>query len=964
VISVRDVDGLNVGYAQALLEQYLENPEAVPEEWRSLFESGDAAIVDALPGLARLVETLKDGNGASAQAPVAAPVEAAPSPEPEPEADAAQAQPEEPQPAPAETDQTLLGGVAAATALIKAYRTHGHLAAHLDPLGSDPVGDPALEPDLLVPKLTPELQQAIPASVLRVGVVGETLADVLPRIREIYCGTIAYEIEHISDHQERVWLRHAIESGRYRRSFDADERRALLERLTEVEGFEHYLKRQFLGQKQFSIEGLDVMVPMLDEAIELGVEAGAHEVVIGMAHRGRLNVLAHIIGRPYEEVLREFEGERTIEAVVAKGGASGDVKYHLGAVGRRSTDAGDVSVLLAANPSHLEAVDPVVEGITRAEQTDRSSRTGDHDPAIAVPILIHGDASFPGQGVVAETLNLQNLVGYTTGGTLHLIANNQIGFTTDPADGRSTRYSSDLAKGFDMPIVHVNADDPEAALSAIRLALAFRQRFGSDVVVDLVGYRRHGHNEGDEAAFTQPLMAERIAAHPTVRALYAQHLVEAGEVSAEEAEALEKEMQERMRSAHDALKSSLTHPESSSGEGTPAAAEATVETGVPADRLRELQQELVRVPEGFTVNPKLAKMLERRSEALDAGGIDWGQAESLAFASLLVEGIPIRLTGQDTERGTFSHRHLVLHDAQTGAQHAPIKHIAAASASLEAYNSPLSEYATLGFEYGYSVTAPEALILWEAQFGDFINGAQIVVDQFLVSGLAKWRQTSRLTLLLPHGYEGNGPEHSSARLERFMQLAAQENIRVVNATTAAQYFHLLRRQALDPNARPLIVMTPKGLLRLREAGSSLSDLSDGRFQPVLDDPAVTDRSAVTRLVLTSGKLYYDIAGHERRSQASNVAVARFEQLYPFPVGPAAALVASYPSVREVVWAQEEPQNMGAWRAIRHRLEEAVAGKPLRYAGRPWRASPSEGYPTSHQRAQERIVEEVLEGAPS
>ena len=963
-MSVHDVDGLNAGYAQALLEQYLENPEAVPEEWRSLFESGDSAIVEALPGLARLLESLKDGNGSSAavEAPAPVAVEAPAAVEPEPEPDAAPQPLAEPAaPAP---DETLLGGVAAAMTLIKAYRTVGHLAARLDPLGSEPVGDPALEPELLVPRLTQELQQAIPASVLRVGVEGETLADVLPKLREIYCGTIAYEIEHMSDHQQRVWLRHAIESGRYRQPLEADERRRLLELLTEVEGFEHYLKRQFLGQKQFSVEGLDVMVPMLDEAIELGVQAGAHEVVIGMAHRGRLNVLAHIIGRPYEEVLREFEGERTIDAVVAKEGASGDVKYHLGAVGRRSTDAGDVSVLLAANPSHLEAVDPVVEGITRAVQTDRSSRTGDHDPAVALPILIHGDASFPGQGVVAETLNLQNLVGYTTGGTLHLIANNQIGFTTDPADGRSTRYSSDLAKGFDTPIIHVNADDPEAAISAIRLALAFRRRFGSDVVVDLVGYRRHGHNEGDEAAFTQPLMAERIAAHPTVRTLYAQRLAESGEVSAEESQRLEKELQERMRAAHEALKSSFATPAASSGESTPAAAEASVETAVPADRLRELQQELVRVPEGFTVNPKLAKMLERRMEALDSGGIDWGQSESLAFASLLVEGIPIRLTGQDTERGTFSHRHLVLHDAETGAQHAPIKHLSAAAASVEAYNSPLSEYAALGFEYGYSVTAPEALVLWEAQFGDFVNGAQIVIDQFLVSGLAKWRQTSRLTLLLPHGYEGNGPEHSSARLERFLQLAAQENIRVVNATTAAQHFHLLRRQALDPNARPLIVMTPKGLLRLREASSSLADLSDGRFQPVLDDPAVTDRSGVTRLVLTSGKLYYDIVGQERRAQASNIAVARFEQLYPFPVGAAAALVASYPALREVVWAQEEPQNMGAWRAIRHRLEEAVAGRPLRYVGRPWRASPSEGYPTSHQRAQQRIVEDVLEGAPS
>jgi 2-oxoglutarate dehydrogenase E1 component len=980
-MKVRDVDGLNTGYAQALLEQYLENPEAVPEEWRSLFESGDASLVEALPGLARLFETLKENGAPPPAAPEAAaepvavappPAETAPAePVPEPVREPEPAAPAEPAPAPepgpaarAEPDEALLGAVAAATALVKAYRTHGHLAADLDPLGSEPVGDPALEAELLIPKLTPELQEQIPASVLRVGVEGETLADVLPKLREIYCGTIAYEIEHISDHQERVWLRHAIESGRYRKPLSTEEQRLLLERMSEVEGFEHYLKRQFLGQKQFSIEGLDVMVPMLDEAIRIGAEAGAHEVVIGMAHRGRLNVLAHIIGRPYEEVLREFEGERTIEAIAgAPEGASGDVKYHLGAVGRRRTSAGEATVLLAANPSHLEAVDPVVEGITRAEQTDRSAPAGVQDPAVALPILIHGDASFPGQGVVAETLNLQQLVGYTTGGTLHLIANNQVGFTTEPADGRSTRYSSDLAKGFDTPIIHVNADDPEAAISAIRLALAFRRRFGSDVVVDLVGYRRWGHNEGDEPAFTQPLMAERIASHPTARAIYAQQLVEAGEVSAEEAERLAKEVQEQMRAAHDHLKSSLSAPppQRASGEGTPVAADATVETGIPAERLRELTAELVRVPAGFVVNPKLEKMLERRVEALDSGGIDWGHAESLAFASLLVEGIPIRLTGQDTERGTFSHRHLVLHDAETGAQHAPIKNLADASASFELYNSPLSEYAALGFEYGYSVTAPEALVLWEAQFGDFINGAQIIVDQFLVSGLAKWGQTSRLTLLLPHGYEGNGPEHSSARLERFLQLAAQENIRIANATTSAQYFHLLRRQALDPNARPLVVMTPKGLLRLKEASSTLADLAEGRFEPVLDDPTA-HFERVTSLVIVSGKLYYDIVGHELRSEARHVAIARLEQLYPFPVKETARLVASYPALEQVVWAQEEPQNMGAWRPIRHRLEEAVAGLPLKYAGRPWRASPSEGYPTSHARAQERIVREVLEPA--
>ena len=959
-MSVRDVDGLNVGYAQGLLEQYLENPEAVPEEWRALFESGDAGLAESLPGLARLLATLREGNGApaSVEPPPAAEV---PEPAP-PEAPVAEAAPAA-EPAPPIADETLLGAVAAATALIKAYRTHGHLAARLDPLGSEPVGDPALEPEWLVPKLTPELQAQIPADVLRVWIEGETLADVLPRLKETYCGTIAYEIEHISDHQERVWLRQAIETGRYREPLSTEERRRLLEQLTKVEVFEHYLLRAFLGQKQFSIEGLDVLVPMLDEAVELAAEAGAHEIVIGMAHRGRLNVLAHIIDRPYEEILREFEGERTIEAVAATAeGASGDVKYHLGAVGRRGTHAGQATVMLAANPSHLEAVDPVVEGITRAEQTDRSSRDGEHDPAVAQPILIHGDASFPGQGVVAETLNLQRLIGYTTGGTLHVIANNQVGFTTDPADGRSTRYSSDLAKGFDNPIIHVNADDPEAAISAIRLANAFRQRFGSDVVVDLVGYRRHGHNEGDEPAFTQPLLAEQIAGQPSVRTLYAQQLAESGEVSAEDAERLVEEMQGRMRAAHETLKTSLSSPpQAGHGESTPVSAEATVETGVPAERLRELSAELVHVPEGFTVNPKLVRMLERRTEALDTGAIDWGHAESLAFASLLAEGIPIRLTGQDTERGTFSHRHLVLHDAHTGAQHAPIKHLSGAAASFEAYNSPLSEYAALGFEYGYSVTAPEALVLWEGQFGDFVNGAQIVVDQFLVSGLAKWRQTSRLTLLLPHGYEGNGPEHSSARLERFLQLAAQENIRIVNATTSAQFFHLLRRQALDPNARPLVVMTPKGLLRLKAAASTLAELADGRFEPVLDDPNA-DRDQVTRLVLATGKLYYDIVGHELRAQAPSVAVARIEQLYPFPTKEAASLVASYPRLAEVVWAQEEPQNMGAWRAIRHRLEEAVAGRPLGYVGRRWRASPSEGYPTSHARVQDQIVRDVLQPA--
>jgi 2-oxoglutarate dehydrogenase E1 component len=679
-----------------------------------------------------------------------------------------------------------------------------------------------------------------------------------------------------------------------------------------------------------------------------------------MAHRGRLNVLARTIGVPYGEILREFEGERTSEAVAAdpeKG--SGDVKYHHGAAGIRGTEAGEISVTLAANPSHLEAVDPIVEGRARAEETDRSTRPGVHDPRIALPVLIHGDASFPAQGIVAETLNLQDLSGYSTGGTLHIIGNNQIGFTTDPQEGRSTRYSSDLAKGFDIPIIHVNADDAEAAISAIRLALAYRRRFGQDVVVDLVGYRRHGHNEQDEAAYTQPLMADRIAHHPSVRQQLAARLVEEGILSEQEAEQQTQRVLDDLRAAHEQLKASFGRDEEDEESGVPRDVAEDLDTAAPSDQLRSLNKELLRVPDDFTVHPKLARQLERRIGALDEGGIDWGQAEALAFATLLVEGIPIRLTGQDTERGTFSHRHLVLHDAKTGERYAPVQNLSGAQASFEVHNSPLSEFAAVGFEYGYSIAAPEALVLWEAQFGDFVNGAQVILDQFLVSGLAKWGQTSRLTLLLPHGYEGNGPEHSSARLERFLQLAAEGNIRVANCSTAAQYFHLLRRQALNPSARPLVVMTPKGLLRLKAASSQLSELTDGRFRPVIDDPTA-DHDRVRRLVICSGKVYYDLVGNEERAAAEDVAIARLEQLYPFPVEEVGELIRSYPALQELVWVQEEPQNMGAWRATRHRLEQVLPeGVPLRYVGRPWRASPSEGYPTTHAREQDRIVREAL-----
>jgi 2-oxoglutarate dehydrogenase E1 component len=600
-------------------------------------------VLARLPNAERLRELSRDGgNGAPA------PAEASEVPE-APEA-----------PAPAVDDQ-LLGGVAAAMSLVKAHRTHGHLAAHIDPLGADAPGDPALDPDRLEPRLTRELQERIPAGVLRLYVEAETLAEALPKLRETYCGTLAYEIEHISSHEQRLWLRDAIESGTYRQPLRPEEKKALLERLSYVEGFERYLRRAFLGQKQFSIEGLDVMVPMLDEALELAAGNGANHVVIGMAHRGRLAVLAHVVGRESEAILREFEGERVLEAVTADlESGSGDVKYHLGAEAPRTTAAGEITVTLTSNPSHLEFVDPVVEGEVRASQTNHDSPEGRHDPNLAVAVLIHGDAAFPGQGVVAETLNLGGLDGYTTGGTLHVIANNQVGFTTDPEEGRSTRYSSDLAKGFDTPIIHVNADDPEAAVAAVRLAMAYRARFHHDVVVDLVGYRRFGHNEGDEPGYTQPLMYKLIQEHPPVREQYARELAGLGLVTEGEAERLLDDVQARLRAAHEELRASFgetrRHKEGRIGRG----ADAQIDTSVPAERLRELNDRLLDVPEGFAVHPKLRAALERRREVLgDEGGIDWAQAEALAFGSLLEDGTPVRLTGQDTERGTFSHRHLV-----------------------------------------------------------------------------------------------------------------------------------------------------------------------------------------------------------------------------------------------------------------------------------------------------------------
>jgi multifunctional 2-oxoglutarate metabolism enzyme len=875
------------------------------------------------------------------------------------------------EPAPAATtpaaapgvDEALLQAVQAATSVVKAHRMHGHLAAQLDPLGSTPVGDPALDPETV--HLTPELMAQIPASVLRVAVPGETFADALPHLRETYTGTIAYEIEHISDHNQRIWLRGAIESGAYRTRPEPDAKRALLERLSQVEALESYLHKAFLGKKQFSIEGLDALVPMLDEAIELAGAGGAREAVLGMAHRGRLNVLAHTVGRPYESILVEFEGEQTLALdTAAPEGGTGDVKYHYGASGRYTTRSGrPVTVSLSHNPSHLEHVNPIIEGRARADQTGRKAAQISHDPAVVLPVLIHGDAAFPAQGVVAETLNLQALDGYSTGGTLHLIANNQLGFTTDPEEARSTRYASDLAKGFDIPIIHVNADDVEACISAVRLAMAFRQTFNRDALIDVIGYRRFGHNETDEPAYTQPLMYERIKKHPPVRKVYADKLAAEGVVSEDEAKRLADEAYKRVADAHAELKESLGAPPDTGEHELDRTMSPEPRTTVPEDLLRGLNEQLLRLPDGFNVHRKLAPLLERRRAALKPDGtIDWAHAEALAFASLLALGVPVRLTGQDTERGTFSQRHLALYDPKTGARHCSMEHLRSANAPFELHNSPLSEQACLGFEYGYSVQAADALVLWEAQFGDFVNSAQVIVDQFLVSGMAKWGQTSRLTLLLPHGYEGSGPEHSSARLERFLQQAAEGNIRVANCTTPAQYFHLLRRQALVQKARPLIVMTPKSLLRLPAATSKIGELAEGGFQRVIDDPNLpAARDQVTKLVLCSGKVYYDIVGHEDREAAGHIAVVRVELLYPFPENELVQLMASYPSLKRVVWVQEEPRNMGGRAFMRRRMAKILpGGVSYDYVGRQLRAAPGEGYSAAHKKEQSRIVRVALD----
>ena len=859
----------------------------------------------------------------------------------------------------ARVDDRLLRKTAAAASLVEAIREYGHLAVQLDPLGTPPPGAPELTPEFHGMK--EEELADVPASAL--GYSTGSAADVVQRLREVYCSTIALEFTHLGSEDERAWFKQSMEEGAITHPLTPAEKIAVLQRLTEVDGLERFLERAYKGYKRFSIEGNDVLIPMLDETIERSAGSGAREVVMAMAHRGRINVLVHVMGMSYVEMFGEFEGRQGDASAYS---STGDVKYHLGFTNERLAGDRTVSIELVPNPSHLEVVNPIMSGIARAKQRVAGA-PGGRDVRVALPLCIHGDAAFPGEGVVPETFNLSRLRGYHVGGTMHLIVNNQVGFTTDPIDARSTRYASDPAKGFEVPVMHVNADDAEACLIAVRLAVAYRDTFAKDVLIDLVGYRRWGHNETDEPFFTQPKLYELIRAHPTPREVWAARLVRERIITEADAKAIDAEFGEKLAALHREMKATV-HPEESHTRGTKShpVIEDVLDpaTGVPSIELETLNEQLLTWPKEFKGPPKLIKVIERRRDALHRGTIDWGHAEALAFGSLLLGGVGVRLSGQDAERGTFAHRNAVLHDVENGGTYTPLANLPSATGRFEIYNSPLSETAVMGFEYGFSTATERDLVLWEAQYGDFVNVAQPIIDQFISADRAKWGQWSGLVLLLPHGYEGGGPEHSSARLERFLQLCAESNMCVAYPSTPAQYFHIIRRQALRSERCPLVLMQPKSLLRLPTAASNLVSLASGSFQPVIDDAFIGARvDEVRRLVLSTAKMYYDLL--EAKTGAADVALVRVDELYPWPGADVAAIVDRYPNLEDVVWAQEEPKNMGAWSFVAPQLRVATGNMlTIRYIGRPERASPAEGYSEAHKVEQKRIVTDVLTPAPS
>ncbi len=895
----------NDAYAAEQFEAYRRDPQSVEESWRQFFRFAEQAAGLAPASSAAVGERRFDAAFAA-----------------------------------------KVAGIARYTTAI---RTYGHMAVQLDPLGEPPPG---------APELTLEFYGLVDADLDLVS--GASLGfphlgtgrDVAERLKKRYCNDLAVEVGHLASEEERAWFRQLFTEEKLTAPLTPDEKKAVLRRLTEVDGFERFLGRAFVGYKRFSIEGTDALVPLLDTAIERAASSGAKHVALAMAHRGRVSVLNHVLGKPTALIFAEFQGRHDHLA----GSSTGDVKYHLGYEGTSKTAQGEIIVSLVPNPSHLEVVNPVLQGRARALQ-----RTGDRRvmrEQDVVPVVIHGDAAFPGEGVVPETMNLSRLRAYRVGGTIHIIVNNQIGFTTDSIDARSTKYASDVAKGFEVPIIHVNADDAEAAIIAMRIAMAYRARFGKDFLVDLVGYRRWGHNEGDEPNFTQPLLYEKVRAHPTPRQVWGSRLVGEGLVSQAEVDALDSEVAAGYQAILDRTKVEPTPPHHAEHGSAP---DPLVLTAVPESELVKLNEAMLKYPSDFTPHPRLAKQLERRREAMgDAGGIDWGHAEALAFASILADGVHIRISGQDVERGTFSHRHAVLNDVQTAKKYAPLANLPGVDASFEAYNSALSETAVMGFEYGFSVAATDTLTLWEGQFGDFANVAQPIIDQFLAADHAKWAQSSGLVLLLPHGYEGQGPEHSSARLERFLQLCAEGNMRVAYPSSPAQYFHILRRQAFHKRRRPLVLMQPKSLLRLAQAASHVKDLADGTvFQPVIDDPqGASKRAKVRRLIFCTGKIYYDLLA---KGIPKSAAVVRVEELYPWPHEMIAKVVDSYPEIDEVAWVQEEPKNQGAWSFVAPRLRVSTGNAlVIKYYGRQERASPAEGYPADHAAEQARIVDEALQ----
>ncbi len=909
-----DFHGPNAGYILELYERFRQSPDSVDEETRRFFQNW----------------TPLSDNGRVISAEI-------PSTEP--------------------------AHVAGAVSYAQAIRQFGHLDAKLDPLGSEPPGDPELSPQ--AHGITIDDLKRLPASVIDSPAAARAANahEVIEALRKVYCSSIGFDNDHIHQSDERQWLREAAESRRYQFEQDPQIAVRLLDRLTQVEAFEHFLQRSFPTKYRFSIEGLDMMVPILDEIIANSVDVGMTNIAIAMAHRGRLNVLAHIMNKPYQEILADFKDPLMLQEMRdAIGWTVGDVKYHKGVERKfdQQTTTTALTVTMPPNPSHLEAINPVAVGMARAAGT-KVNHPGEpyFNPDLTMQILIHGDAAFPGQGSVAETFNLSRLPGYWTGGTIHIIVNNQIGFTTHPEDGRSTLYASDLAKGFKVPIIHVNADDPEACIEVARLAFAYQDLFERDILIDLIGYRRYGHNELDEPSFTQPIMYKTIRKHPTVRQLWSSQLESAGILQSKQTEDILQKHNQKLQEAHDTEQSTLGEPPPLA---PPPGAAEHIDTSVSAERLNAINDALETSIEGFKFySRRLENTIRARRAALrntKTPNIDWATAEELAFATLLEDGIPIRITGQDCERGTFSHRHAVLRHSDTGDAFTPLQNLIQATAAFEIHNSPLSEVAALGFEYGYNVQAPERLVIWEAQYGDFTNNAQTIVDEFILSAREKWGQTPSLVMLLPHGHEGAGPDHSSARPERYLQLAAKINVRIAYPTSAAQYFHLLRRQALllQTDPLPLVIMSPKSLLRNPDVASSLTDLSENHWQPVIADLDV-EQAAVDRLVFCSGKFYLDLIGSEHREQHPNVAVVRVEQLYPFPVAKLRQVIQYYPSIQQIVWAQEEPKNMGAWEFMGYRLKKLVGmGTPVNYVGRRRSSSPAEGSSTAHKVNQSMITE--------